>query len=197
MSITRALLNEFRPFFNVDDPFLTAVDPFSVVTSPSRYNTNDGALSSGYGEFRTPRVEVNEEDNKYVVRAEIPGVRKEDLDVNIGDGGRSLKIQGGSVVSSMRQGGETRAPDEKQSRASTGGAASSQTPQNEVANHSANEVGQYQPGRSSWSSYSFSRTIWLPRPVNPANVTAKLDHGILTLDIPKREEPGTQKINIQ
>jgi HSP20 family protein len=33
-----------------------------------------------------PAVEVSETDDRYVVRAEMPGVRKEDVDVNLEDG---------------------------------------------------------------------------------------------------------------
>lgn len=33
-----------------------------------------------------PVVEVSETDDRYVVRAEMPGVRKEDIDVNLEDG---------------------------------------------------------------------------------------------------------------
>jgi HSP20 family protein len=39
-------------------------------------------------------MDVSEAGNTYVVEAELPGVKKENLEVRIGDGGRSLTIQG-------------------------------------------------------------------------------------------------------
>lgn len=45
---------------------------------------------------------------------------------------------------------------------------------------------------------SFSRTIWLPRPVDSAKVSGKLEDGVLRLEIPKmEEESGRTKINVQ
>lgn len=115
MSVTRALLNEFRPFFRVlDDPFFSSPDPFALVPRTPHQNhhrhhrhsrnhqleqqNSSGGLWSelGFGDIRSPRVELTEVDNKFVVSAEMLGVKKEDLDVSIGDGGRSLRIQGGS-----------------------------------------------------------------------------------------------------
>ncbi|EJT96663.1 hypothetical protein DACRYDRAFT_40408, partial [Dacryopinax primogenitus] len=43
---------------------------------------------------RSPAVELAEEGNEYVVEAELPGVRKEDLEVSVGEGGKSLTIEG-------------------------------------------------------------------------------------------------------
>jgi HSP20 family molecular chaperone IbpA len=41
-----------------------------------------------------PAVDVSEDDANYIVEAELPGVRKEDVDVSIGDGGKSITIEG-------------------------------------------------------------------------------------------------------
>ncbi len=45
----------------------------------------------------------------------------------------------------------------------------------------------------------FHRVITLPTPLNPANVNANLENGILTLEIPKAEEakPRTIKVNVK
>ena len=49
-----------------------------------------------------PAVDVAEEDNSYIIEAELPGVRKEDINVEIGDNGRSVTIQG-KIVRRPRQ----------------------------------------------------------------------------------------------
>lgn len=36
----------------------------------------------------------SEDGNSYIVEAEIPGVKKENLEVRIGDGGRSVTVEG-------------------------------------------------------------------------------------------------------
>lgn len=56
-------------------------------------------------------------------------------------------------------------------------------------------IGQEQP-RQRWSTRSsFARTIWLPRPVDASKVAAKLDHGVLTLEVPKLQAQ-TQRITV-
>ena len=44
---------------------------------------------------------------------------------------------------------------------------------------------------------SFMRTVWLPRAINPELVSAKLADGVLTLKIPKAEEPGSVKVDVE
>ncbi|KAG9096170.1 hypothetical protein FRC06_008966 [Ceratobasidium sp. 370] len=123
MSLTRSFLNDFRPLFRLlEEPFhAPALTRFN---RPSMWHPL--AL-----QHQTP-VEFSEEGNDVVVRAEVPGVQKEHLD----------------VIS--------------------------------------------QPEFRS----SFSRTFWLPQPVNGAKATAELADGILILRIPKREESQGQRIPI-
>jgi HSP20 family molecular chaperone IbpA len=60
----------------------------------------NGALSSAlqdsgdsWGSGR-PNVELHEEHDAYVVEAEVPGYRKEDIQVHVGDDGRSITLSG-------------------------------------------------------------------------------------------------------
>ena len=46
-------------------------------------------------------------------------------------------------------------------------------------------------------STHFTRTVVLPLPVDSNDVTAKLVDGVLTLRIPKAEEPGDVKITVE
>ncbi len=39
-------------------------------------------------------MDVSEDGKNYVVETELPGVKKEDMEVRIGDGGRSVTIEG-------------------------------------------------------------------------------------------------------
>lgn len=45
-------------------------------------------------------------------------------------------------------------------------------------------------------SLSFSRTVWLPRPVDPKNVTASMKDGVLTISVDKAEEKGSTLVSI-
>jgi HSP20 family molecular chaperone IbpA len=100
MSLSRALFNEFRPLFRMmEDPF--AMDPsFSALRSSRQRHDPFNWQST------TPALNLSEENDHYIVEAEVPGVRKENLGLRIGDGGRSLTIEG-KVVPQRRAGAAT------------------------------------------------------------------------------------------
>lgn len=50
--------------------------------------------------------------------------------------------------------------------------------------------------RESTGHSTFTRSITLPSQVDPGKVSAKLVDGVLTLEIPKAEEAGRVKIDI-
>ncbi|SRR6266404_7343991 len=90
MSITRQLFNEFRPLFRVlEQPFAGRFGAFGV---PSRAILDDPFINAP--QFARPAVDVSEDGNQYIVETELPGVKKEDVEVRIGDGGRSVNIEG-------------------------------------------------------------------------------------------------------
>lgn len=99
MSLTRSLLNEFRPFFQaLDDPTWSR-DPYIVAPRAGSGAQDRNQAQSLSPITRTPHVHMSDEADKYVVEAEVPGVRKENLDVTIGDNGRSLTISANVAAS--------------------------------------------------------------------------------------------------
>lgn len=104
MSLNRQFYNDF------DNPFILAFDPYSLVP---RHQSRDRTQSNAVQPFdegsrfmtssglttRSPNVHLSDEGDHYFVEAEVPGIRKENLDVSIGDNGRSLTIRGGAAVS--------------------------------------------------------------------------------------------------
>lgn len=86
MSLTRQFLRDFAPLFRVLE------QPFS--RSPA-------ALSGGlpgwnrFDSFDTrPAIDIAEQNDKYILDAEVPGVSKEDINIRVGDSGRSITIEG-------------------------------------------------------------------------------------------------------
>ncbi|KAG9020519.1 hypothetical protein FS837_008134 [Tulasnella sp. UAMH 9824] len=189
MSLTRALFNEFRPVLQMlDDPFFA--DPFSIV--PQRHNSqtsnSNTQISPWSAITRTPHVQLNDEADKYVIEAEVPGVPKENLDVSIGDNGRSVTIKGNTFSSSEEVTEEKGKEEPKVATESQAGEeASGDKPATTEGNSSETAVtkkkSQTQPRWSARSS--FERKIWLPKPVDAQKVAARLEHGILTLEVPK------------
>jgi HSP20 family molecular chaperone IbpA len=100
MSLTRNFFREFRPLFRLlEDPYFGRVP--AVHSGRGRSVFDDpffGFVRSGMN----PAVDVAEEGNSYIIEAELPGVRKEDINVEVGDNGRSVTIQG-KIVRRPRQ----------------------------------------------------------------------------------------------
>jgi len=67
-----------------------------------------------------PSIDVTEEGDNYVVEADLPGVKKENVEVRIGDGGHSVTIEG--RVSRRRNGsGEVASRPEEETAAERSG----------------------------------------------------------------------------
>ncbi|KAG8816658.1 hypothetical protein FRC17_000244 [Serendipita sp. 399] len=124
----------------------------------------------------------DEETKEYVVEAEIPRVRREDLDVKLGDNGRSLKIAGSIVRRPQRQ-----TPSEKPTN-----------DQGQMDNASKDvtrtDTSSSQVMKSSQSSATtFARIVWLPNPIDATSIKAKLEHGVLTI---RAKPASSEAINV-
>jgi HSP20 family molecular chaperone IbpA len=91
MSLTRNFFNEFRPFFRLFDEVSRAHPSHSLL---SRRHFDGHFDDFGFPRSHRPSVDLAEQGNEYVVQAEVPGVKKEDLEVRVGDQGRSVTIEG-------------------------------------------------------------------------------------------------------
>ncbi|CAE7184535.1 unnamed protein product [Rhizoctonia solani] len=176
MSFTRSLLNDFRPLFRmIEDPFFSSPAVFPRYARPDSWQPF-AALQ------RQAAVEVTEEGNDVVVHAEVPGVKKENLDVQLSNNGQSLTIEGRV---------------HRASQAAAPAASESSVENTSATEHTAQDIvkSDSTPAQSEFQS-SFTRTLWLPEPVDGKQASAQLVDGILTLRIPKRERPEAERITI-
>ncbi|KAG2344542.1 HSP20-like chaperone [Suillus weaverae] len=100
MSIARQLLHEVRPFFRMlEEPFGRS----AVVPMYQQRSLFDDPFFSSPAAIRPP-VDVTEEGDKYIIEADLPGVKKENVDIRIGNAGRSITIQGSKTVAKTEPG---------------------------------------------------------------------------------------------
>ncbi len=101
---TMSLSRQFRPLFRLlDEPFGRPYPSTNAVSrnSPSFGSFfNDPFFNRSEFEMNLPAVDLTEHANEFVVEAELPGVKKENVEIRIGDGGQSLTIEGKSFVRS-------------------------------------------------------------------------------------------------
>lgn len=174
MSITRQFFNELRPVFRMlEDPFFS---PAVGVGARNQFGRHRYDFPRAHS--LRPAVDLTENGNQYVVEAELPGVKKENVEVSVGDNGQSITIQGKVVTRSL--------PAPEGAEASTEGTAP------------ASETREVSTERQFVSNSVFSRTVWLPQPVESSKVTAKLEDGVLTVTVPKAEsQQGVVKVAVE
>ncbi len=236
MSLTHQFIREFAPVFRIlEEPFRRSHYPSSNAVSrhgASPFGTffNDPFFNRGAAfELNAQDLDIRltEYSNEFVARALLPGVKKENVEIKIGDGGQSLTIEGKSFVRSASN-ERPEAPATTEGQASTvqakEGAADAENASTNgssfacdaspgvlanfsedvasqtvtQANANAGEVGRRLTSERVFSSSSsFSQTVWLPRRVDGSKVKATLEDGILILHIPKAEDPETVRITVE
>ena len=125
-----------------------------------------------------PVVDIHEDENNYIIDAELPGMRKEDVHISYQDGVLSVsgerryeyedttdKSQNGNGEGS----GDGRRPEVKSGR-------------------TCHRLERYY-GR-------FHRSFSFPTAVNPDAINARFDDGILKVTVPKAEQVKPRQINI-
>ena len=200
MSLTRQFMREMRPLFRMfEEPFRTP----AYMGFPAMRSMLDEPFYQ-YPTALRPAVDVSEQGNNYVVEAELPGVKKENVQVRIGDGGRSVTIEG-KVVRGEEQ-APAAAPAEGEAPAAPAQGAEGTQRVAEVVNAAEDAAGtavaessanQLSSERTFIGTSQFTRTVWLPRQVDPTGVTAKLNDGVLTVTIPKAADPGSVEVTVQ
>ncbi len=105
--------------------------------------------------YRTPRVEICENPDAVILKAEMPGVAKEDFDIKVDNSELTIKATRRPMDSSLRL-----------------------------------VRGETDPA-------SYLRTFVLGDQVDTSKISAKVENGILTLTLPKKEEVLPKKIAIE
>lgn len=210
MSIARQIFREFRPLFRMlEEPFgrTPAYFPHAL-----RSRDRDNFLTdpfAGLNMLASPAVDVTEKGNKYIIEADIPGVSKDNLQVRVGDGNQSITIEGKVAEKILKP--DTGDADNSSSEYTDGmfislvneyfiylvltnertaSKSTSLTNTDENATHISVE-------RPLSRSYSFTRTVWLPRPVDPNNVSAKLQNGVLSVTLNQVPDESGKVVNIE
>lgn len=217
MSLARQFFREMRPLFRMLEEPLGRPPAYMSGFPGPRALFDDPFFNSPAG--LRPAVDVSEQGNNYIVEAELPGVKKENVNVRIGDGGRTLTIEG-KVFS--RSGEPEQQPADASSSSAAGTSASGAT---EGASEGEYRMPCVSPGvlhanmlmiigtqalttkgpesnalsteRVFSGTSTFTRTVVLPRPVDSSKVTAKLLDGVLTVTVPKAEDVGSVQVNVE
>ena len=132
-----------------------------------------------------PLSDISETDDAYVVRVDLPGVSRDQIDIQLQD--RELIISG-EIPDQQGQGqgqqGQGQQGQGQQGQSQQGQSQSQQQDGNERRHRTQRPTGQFE-----------FRAI-LPGDVNPDRVTAQLRDGVLTVNIPKAEAAKPRHVEI-
>jgi HSP20 family protein len=109
----------------------------------------------GAGVF--PLINLTEDKNRYFIRAELPGVKGDDIDIQVT--ANNLSISGERKIAAEEEGARFH--------------------------------------RREREAGSFSRMIGLPGDIDPDKVDAKLENGILTVEVSKAEAAKPKQITVK
>jgi HSP20 family protein len=118
-----------------------------------------------------PMVDVHEDENSYVVDAELPGLKKEDVKINFQDGVLTIA-------------GERKYEREQGGQPENGGGVKVETKKSASVHRMERLYGKF------YRSFSF------PTQVNPDGINAKFSDGVLTVTVPKAEQVKPRQIQI-
>ncbi len=104
-------------------------------------------------------VEITDKGRDYEVRAELPGVKKEDLDIDIDKNYLTINAK----------------------------------------KEEENKVDEKSYKKSEFRYGEFSRTVYFPEEINVEKTEAKLEHGVLKIDAPKKytENESKKKLTVK
>lgn len=150
-------------------PF-TAASPFrfalpALTERGSAFDEFFGGFKNGAG--FTPAVDVLEDDEALLIRADLPGVAPDEVELSVTDGVLSLRGERRSPAREAAPEGEGEAPAE---------------PRAKLLERRAG---------------TFSRSFTLPRGIDVESIEASHEHGVLTVRLPKATAMRTKKIAIQ
>ncbi|HET9014425.1 MAG TPA: Hsp20/alpha crystallin family protein [Thermomicrobiaceae bacterium] len=134
-------------------------------------------------------LDVRETDDDYVVRATMPGVKPDDVHIQIK--GDTLTISG-----DMREEhGEHQGQESREQSAQGPASMEQQSSQSSQSSQSGQQGGNWLMRERRYGH--FERTITLPTPVNAEKAEASSEHGVLTIRLPKAEESRARSIPVR
>jgi HSP20 family protein len=139
---------------------LTLYRPFTSLFRDELFNDRDSgfwATPRRAAESFNPAVDIVESDSAYLVKAEVPGLSPENIDVQVENDVLTVR-------------GERKSENEEQR-------------------------GGYRRVERRYGS--FARSFVLPKGTNPEAIDAQVEHGVLTVTIPKVAPATARKVEVK
>lgn len=171
--------------FDAFTPFWTLLDPNIDASQADRSpQARDRVPWSRDLSFHGPRVDLHSTDEGYILSAEIPGVRKDAIKLDVDEKNHRLSLSG-ELKSEYHS--DSDKDQQQQQRAAVGKSASGKESTEVTKTDDNKQVGSANTPKTLISERmygSFSRSWVLPETADLSKITAKINDGILTVKIP-------------
>ncbi|KAL7409577.1 hypothetical protein BDY24DRAFT_402730 [Mrakia frigida] len=179
-------LRAFRPFFNALDHYAATTTP-ALWHSPPSSSSLLGALSSAAG---YPPVTIEEKGKGYEITADLPGIKKSDLKLSLGDHNTRLILEGKLVLKESASGADD--------QADTSVEAAEENEGEKAVTKSADQDEKHLLVDERIFKEVFHRAFNFATPLDPKSMKAKLDDGVLKVTVDKSDEDtGVSVIEVQ
>ncbi|WP_373045252.1 Hsp20/alpha crystallin family protein [Vulgatibacter sp.] len=152
----------------------------------------------------TPAVEITDEEDHYLVKAEIPGVKEEDVEITLS--GNMLTLRGEKRI-------ERRAPRTVEARPVGGAGKKAGKEEKGTGKEQNAEAGEKAGGSQALAEGegsrelsrplfsevyygNFERVLALPDDIDPDKVEATSEHGVFQIRIGKKEQQRARRISV-
>lgn len=123
-------------------------------TEIQKNETGQAVEPANVGRRVAPFIDIYENDERFLVHADMPGVRPDGLTIEVENG--QLVLEGAPAP-----------------------------------------LPEGSPLDAAIEPITYARTLRLPRSIDTEHISAKIEHGVLTLELPKREALRTRQIHVQ
>jgi HSP20 family protein len=179
---------------------------FRLLDDFDRYAQGPMGETAGALHSFNPRFDITEHEKNYLLQGELPGVPPENVVIEFTDP-QTMVIRG-HAKHERTEGDPSMAPKKLEAGKEQGKIESGEAKQSETAmteqkegEKKAEKKEDAKPKAKYWLSErsygEFSRVFSFPSAVDQDGVQAKLEHGVLSISVPKMEKKGTRKIEIK
>jgi HSP20 family protein len=181
-------------------------NPFSIFSEMRRQmddlmNDVIGQQGSGLVSWR-PTLEVDEDDQSFTIRVEVPGWEEKDITVEVEQSLLTIRGERGASGGNDSGGGNAGSTSTAGSSAGGGdvpdadesGRSASSTDEAQMRSR-AGSGGRGGQGRNRWSS-SFIQSLSLPSTIDTEHISAQLERGLLTVHLPKQPQATPKRIPV-
>jgi len=156
-----------------------------------------------------PKFDVAEHEKNYVLHGELPGVPPENVVIEFTDPqtmvvrghAEKTRTEGDPSIAGRIEGKEA---ERIEGAKAPEGAAEGEKAAEKQVERKEEKTGENKEGKTKakyWLSErsfgEFSRVFSFPASVDQEGVTAKFEHGVLNITVPKAEKKGTRRIEIK